>query len=192
MIELPDINSTLIKSISYDELKAEITIRFKKYFVDELTYVDFDYEYFEKLLDQLSVGKFYLNFIKPNFKLKNNYMAQPKGINKAKKEKRFIQMRINVTAFNKDYFFQGEKGTYADITLHLAPDGETDQYGNLGMITQDIPYKLKKEDKNLRGAILGNGRESDWNAQASEGQPGTTENLTAYEPADNGADDLPF
>lgn len=187
MIHLPDIESSLISAIEYDEESLEITIYFKKYYVDQLTYIDFSYKSFDELLQQKSVGKFYLNSIKNNFKLKQ--MAdKPKSKNESSDKKRFIQMRLNVKEINKAWIFGGEKGDYLDITLMLLPDGQVDKYGSLGMIVQKVPKTVWEKDKKAQGNILGNGYEYEWSS-SSEAVPGN-EQLETLTPEE--IDDLPF
>lgn len=204
MINLPDINSSLIKSIEYNPEDEEITFFFvDTYFIDRETYVDFSYHFFEEMLDNKSFGKFYLHFIKHNFKIKNMAKVQtkapvqqappakqrPKTKNESSTSKRFIQIRLDVTKFEKDLFFEGEKGTYADITLMLMPDGTIDKYGSLGMVVQKVPKEVWEQNKKRQGNILGNGYEYEWNASANESMPGQGEFHQASQEA---IDDLPF
>lgn len=42
-----------------------------------------------------------------------------------------------------------------DVALWDNKDGR-DQYENDGMVTQDVPYKMKQEQPDLRGPIIGN------------------------------------
>ncbi len=116
---------------------------------------------------------------------------RPKGKNQASDKKRFIQGRINVKDINKDYLFVGKDGVYLDFTLQMLPDGELDGFENLGMLTQDVPYELRKKDKDLRGPILGNMRENEWEGSgSSEKAVGSTEGLQMG--ASGVEDDLPF
>lgn len=192
MIHLSDINSSLIKSIEYDAEECEITFFFvDTYFIDKETYVDFSYQYFEEMLDNKakSFGKFYLHFIKQNFKLKSKNMAdKPKSKNESSDKKRFIQIRLDVNKIEKEWIVGGIKGNYLDITLMLMPNGTVDKYGSLGMVVQKVPKSVWEKDKKIQGEILGNGYEYDWNSGA-ESQPGveTDKKLTQEE-----IDDLPF
>lgn len=160
---LEDIESSLIKAIDYDADTRELTVCFRKYYTEHLTYTDVPFNYFEEFASPTgkSHGVFYLEMIKPKFKLKHTYMGDKKslGVNKASDKKRFIKMRLNVLKFNKEWFFQGEEGVYADITFALMPDGTVDKYGNCGMITQDVPSEVYKANKDIQGEILGNGFE---------------------------------
>jgi hypothetical protein len=68
---------------------------------------------------------------------------------------KILRLKIDVTKIDKARLFKGEKGTYLDCTLLY--NEATDQYGNNGMITQDV----SKEDREAgnKGAILGNAKE---------------------------------
>jgi hypothetical protein len=63
------------------------------------------------------------------------------------------RLKIDVTKIDKSALFAGSKGTYLDITLLDNRDG-TDQYGNDGMIVQDIGKDRREAGE--KGAILGN------------------------------------
>jgi hypothetical protein len=63
------------------------------------------------------------------------------------------RLRINVQLIDKSALYKGAKGTYLDITLLDNRDG-TDQYGNDGMIVQDIGKERRVAGE--KGAILGN------------------------------------
>jgi hypothetical protein len=65
-----------------------------------------------------------------------------------------LRGKIDVTKIDKDAMFKGEKGTYLDITIVLKD--EPDQYGNDGMITQDLGKDRREAGE--RGAILGNAK----------------------------------
>jgi hypothetical protein len=80
-----------------------------------------------------------------------------------------LALKINLNEIDMSRVFQGKKGQYLDATIFVNMD-ELDQYGNSGMITQDV----SKEEKasGTKGAILGNGKVF-WveNGQAPQ-QPG--------------------
>lgn len=65
---------------------------------------------------------------------------------------KIISGSINVSAFEKERFISGKKGTYANITIML--NDEQDQYGNNGMITQSV--SKEERQSGTRGPILGN------------------------------------
>src|SRR5688572_4385424 len=193
-------NSSLIKEIEYDETTQELHIWFHKYWTDYLCYVDFPLECFIMFSEAKSFGKFYLRCIKNIFFLKQNHVTmsetrkRPPTQNKASDQTRYIKMSIDVTKIRKDWLFDGEKGTHANLTLQLKPDGTVDAYGNLGMITQDVPKKVYGAEKNSKtktqGPILGNGCEFVPKGQAlQEGTPGTEGEQMLDEKK---FDDLPF
>jgi hypothetical protein len=66
-----------------------------------------------------------------------------------------VALKIDVTKIDKARLFKGAKGTYLDATIFLDL-GEADQYGNHGMITQDVGKEAKAAGE--RGEILGNGK----------------------------------
>jgi len=63
------------------------------------------------------------------------------------------RLKLDVTKIDKSAMFKGEKGTYLDITLLDNRDG-TDQWGNDGMIVQDIGKQRREAGE--KGPILGN------------------------------------
>lgn len=64
-----------------------------------------------------------------------------------------VSLKINLSAIEAERVFKGQKGDYLDATVFVDLD-QLDQYGNSGMITQDV----KKEEKaaGVKGPILGN------------------------------------
>ena len=64
-----------------------------------------------------------------------------------------VSLKIDVTKIDKARLFQGAKGTYLDATVFIDVD-QLDQYGNSGMITQDVTKAEKQQQ--VKGAILGN------------------------------------
>lgn len=166
--------STLVREIYYDDLRMELTMVL---IYGTYIYEDVRSRYFEMFSEVDSIGSYYLHIIKNKFKMAKTQkqaeqLPEPKktkadyGCNQSSDKKRFIKQRIKVSSLNKDWLFIGEKNdVYADITLALLPDGTVDQYGNLGMITQDVPKSIaeaekgfEKKDRTL-GPILGNGFE---------------------------------
>ena len=66
-----------------------------------------------------------------------------------------VGLKIDVSKIDKNRLFKGAKGTYLDATVFIDL-GDADQYGNHGMITQDVG---KEERANgTKGAILGNAK----------------------------------
>lgn len=187
--------SSLIKQLVYEPDSHLLTVYFHNYYTKYITYEDVYPNHFEELCKAKSIGQLYLKFIKPNFKQVNyEKMAdRPKTKNLASNQKRFIKISINVQEIIKEWIIAGEKGAYLGITLQMLPDGELDRYGNLGMVTQDVPKFIYEKEKALpaaqrtKGPILGNGAELDWGPR--EGMPGETNGTTLSEEA---IDDLPF
>ena len=64
-----------------------------------------------------------------------------------------VSLKIDVTKIDKARLFRGQKGTYLDATVFVDL-GEPDQYGNHGMITQDV--SKDERQAGTRGEILGN------------------------------------
>lgn len=67
---------------------------------------------------------------------------------------RIIKLKIDVSKISKDRLFKGAKGTYLDATLFL--EEEPDEYGQNGMITQDV--SKEEREAGTKGAILGNAK----------------------------------
>lgn len=100
---------------------------------------------------------------------------------------KIINVRIDVTKLKKEWFFKGEKGTYADVAIFY--NEEQDQYGNNGMVVQSVPKEEREKDKNAKGPILGNCRV--WKKGGgvnTEAMPGGTV-ASAQQEVD---DDFPF
>ena len=64
-----------------------------------------------------------------------------------------VSLKIDVSKIDKARLFKGSKGTYLDATVFIDLN-EFDQYGNSGMITQDVTKDEKQQG--VKGAILGN------------------------------------
>lgn len=64
-----------------------------------------------------------------------------------------VSLKIDVSKIDKARLFSGQKGTYLDATVFIDID-QLDQYGNSGMITQDVSKEEKLQ--NVKGNILGN------------------------------------
>ena len=191
MFKIEDCDSSLIQEVSYDREEQMLVIKFRDYYVLQFAYCDVPIKVFSDFITSKSLGKYYLRYIKNKFKtLKDSTMAErPKTTNKSSDQKRFIKISIDVTKIKKDWLFQGEKGTYLNITLGMLPDGETDNYGNLGMITQDVPKEVFSKDRAAKGPILGNAAEFEPKPAVFEGQPGQEAGKMM---SDDSMDDLPF
>lgn len=65
-----------------------------------------------------------------------------------------VSLKINVTKIDKARLFKGQNGNvYLDATVFIDMN-ELDQYGNSGMITQDVTKDEKASG--VKGNILGN------------------------------------
>ena len=64
-----------------------------------------------------------------------------------------VSVKIDVLKIEKARLFRGAKGTYLDTTVFIDLD-EADQYGNHGMVTQDVSKEERQSD--VKGPILGN------------------------------------
>ncbi len=176
MYEITDTKSSLIESISYDEDTWELTIRFKKYYIDEETYVDFPLKLFMSFASASSLGKYYLHGIKPNFKTKHKKNMADK----------IIKLKINTKDIKKEWLFVGEKGVYLNVTL-LYNEKQNDK-GQNGMIVQDVPSEIYKADKSVKGPILGNAKEFA-KTVSKEAEPGVESGVMGVVDFN---DDVPF
>lgn len=193
--------SSLISEIYYDDVNEILTIVFKEsYFISFEEYTGVRKYFFDQFSEVSSIGRYYHYIIKNKFKTKKMAEKKDFGSNKASDKKRFIKMRIKLNEIKKEWLYLGENNTvYADITLHLLPDGTVDRYGNLGMITQDVPKEVYEKEKNLSasqkssGTILGNGFEFK-KKDSFEGSPGSGSGTLAMssEATKEAIDDLPF
>lgn len=77
-----------------------------------------------------------------------------------------VAIKIDVSKIDKNRLFKGQKGTYLDATVFIDVD-QLDQYGNSGMITQDVSKQEK--DNGVKGNILGNCKVF-WNEQGQTPQ----------------------
>ena len=66
-----------------------------------------------------------------------------------------VSLKIDVSKIDKARLFSGAKGTYLEATIIEDLD-KLDQYGNSGMITQDVSKEEKAQG--IKGNILGNGK----------------------------------
>ena len=64
-----------------------------------------------------------------------------------------VSLKIDVSKIDKNRLFKGQKGVYLDATVFI-DTAQLDQWGNSGMITQDV--KKEEKDQGVKGAILGN------------------------------------
>jgi len=107
-----------------------------------------------------------------------------------------LSLKIDVSKIDKNRLFKGSKGTYLDATIFVDLD-ELDQYGNSGMITQDVSKEEKQNG--VKGNILGNGKvfwkdsgnTNQQQRQAPQQMPTQAQNQY-NEPPMNFDDDIPF
>lgn len=66
-----------------------------------------------------------------------------------------LALKINLSAMDTARLFNGKKGQYLDCTVFVDLD-QLDQYGNSGMITQDVSKEEKQQG--IKGNILGNAK----------------------------------
>lgn len=64
-----------------------------------------------------------------------------------------VSLKIDVSKIDKARLFSGAKGTYLDATVFIDLS-ELDQYGNSGMIAQDVTKEERAQK--IQGNILGN------------------------------------
>lgn len=103
-----------------------------------------------------------------------------------------ISLKIDVTKIDKARLFKGQKGTYLDATVFVELNG-FDQYGNSGMITQDVTKEEKQQGG--QGAILGNSKVF-WHENGPQNSQQQATPQTPSAPQDSGfdqfSDDIPF
>ena len=78
-----------------------------------------------------------------------------------------VSLKINVSQIDKMRLFKGQKGQYLDCTVFIDL-AELDQYGNSGMITQDVSKDEKQQG--VKGNILGNVKVF-WKGESQQRQP---------------------
>lgn len=77
-----------------------------------------------------------------------------------------VSLKINVSQIDKARLFSGQKGKYLDCTVFIDIN-DLDQYGNSGMITQDVTKDEKSAG--VKGNILGNCKVF-WNEELKSSQ----------------------
>jgi len=101
-----------------------------------------------------------------------------------------VQVKIDVSKIDKALLYKGSKGVYLDATVFIDVD-TPDQYGNHGMVTQDISKEAK--DAGEKGPILGNVKvfwKDSNQAQKPTGKP--TGKPARSTKGDSFDDDIPF
>jgi hypothetical protein len=115
-----------------------------------------------------------------------------------------VSLKINVSMIEKARLFAGQKGKYLDATVFIDL-ADLDQYGNSGMITQDVSKDEKTQG--VKGPILGNCKvfwsdsgqapqqapapQQDYRGHAGSNQPNPT-SAPAPTGFDDFDDDIPF
>jgi len=99
-----------------------------------------------------------------------------------------VSLKIDVTNIEKARLFEGKKGKYLDATVFIDLD-ELDQYGNSGMITQDVTKE--ERDQKVQGPILGNAKVF-WRDDGQQPQQGQPKQQQMPEPDDLDSDSIPF
>lgn len=74
-----------------------------------------------------------------------------------------LRLSVDVSKIDKSKLYKGKKGVYLNAAVLLKD--EPDQYGNDGMIVQDV--SKEEREQGIKGAILGNGK---WAGQRPTGQ----------------------
>lgn len=100
-----------------------------------------------------------------------------------------ISIKIDVTKINKARLFQGQKGTYLDVTTFVDTEA-LDQYGNSGFISQDV--SKEERESGVKGPILGNCKVfyKDQGASQQGYQEGMANANAAAQPAGNAPSDF--
>lgn len=98
-----------------------------------------------------------------------------------------IRLKLNVSMIEKARLFKGKKGTYLDATVFIDVD-QQDQYGNNGMITQDV--SKEERDSGVKGPILGNVEVFYNDSQQQQQEP--QQQAPQQQPVDDFDDDIPF
>lgn len=103
-----------------------------------------------------------------------------------------LNVRIDVKKIEKARLYQGEKGTYLDLTTFIDTE-QKDQYGNNGFISQST--SKAERDQGVQTTILGNVRvfHKDSSSDGGQQQPSSTnDSSTNNSSGDDYDDDIPF
>jgi hypothetical protein len=99
-----------------------------------------------------------------------------------------VSFKIDVTKIEKARLFVGQKGKYLDATVFIDLD-ELDQYGNSGMITQDV--SKEERQAGTKGAILGDSKVF-WRGEGQAPQTAKPQGNSGPDPVDDFDDSIPF
>lgn len=108
-------------------------------------------------------------------------------------KKQIVRIKIDCSKIDKARLFKGKgKAQYLDATVFISQ--EADQYGNNGMITQDVTKE--ERESGVKGAILGNIKivgGSKPEAKKASAKRNDSADMTFEHTEDMGSsDDLPF
>jgi hypothetical protein len=114
-----------------------------------------------------------------------------------------IKLKIDVTKLDKNLFFKAKSGAvYADLdfwlsdiipdmpTKNIADMIEDDQYGQCGMIRQDVGAERRKAGE--KGNILGNGKLLQPRQPAAQAQSSFKPTAQSSHAIEDEDDDIPF
>jgi hypothetical protein len=99
-----------------------------------------------------------------------------------------VSFKIDVTKIEKARLFVGQKGKYLDATVFIDLD-ELDQYGNSGMITQDV--SKEERQAGTKGAILGDSKVF-WRDEGQAPQASKPQGNSRPDPVEDFDDSIPF
>lgn len=100
-----------------------------------------------------------------------------------------IKLKIDVTKLDKNLFFKAKSGAvYADMDFWL--NDEDDQYGQCGMIRQDVGAERRKAGE--KGNILGNGKMLQPRQSVAQAQSSFKPTAQASPAIEDEDDDIPF
>jgi hypothetical protein len=98
-----------------------------------------------------------------------------------------IKLNIDVKKLDKARFFTGAKGTYANLNVLLRD--EPDQYGNDGMIVEDVSQEERMSG--VKGTIVGNVKVVKQKDSAPQ-KPAPKHHSQVVIPEDDDCQDIPF
>lgn len=93
-----------------------------------------------------------------------------------------VSLKIDVSKIDKARLFRGEKGVYLDATVFI-DESEPDEYGNNGMITQDVTKE--ERERMVQGNILGNCKVF-WRGEGGQAQAQPRANQKGQQTASGG------
>jgi len=96
-----------------------------------------------------------------------------------------LRLSLDVSKIDKSKLYKGKKGIYLNAAVLLKD--ESDQYGNDGMIVQDV--SKEEREQGVKGAILGNGK---WAGQRPEQIANCQAENCPQSNADDDGDEIPF